>query len=268
MTASQLRMENLEGFRFLDLPKDIRLEIYDHFPIEIRHHAIQSPSFSTVSRCTITTKRIPCMELLTTCRETYHEVSALLRPRLDGEPLRIFINWKHMCLCAIDCILSSTMYLDMVGDTRLLSKNYHSNDDGYRQTPDMREVFLLHQAISISPELKVELLVELDDDFVRRDSARLRMKVIFEIFYKWLKSRNEVGHLEFGGPIHITIRPKAVTEGANSVLNEARPFEHLDFPKECWLGKTLTCQVGECMTESEWQRNWEEGKHFGRMKRA
>lgn len=94
------------------------------------------------------------------------------------------------------------------------------------------------------------------------------MKEAVQIFYRWLGEMNNNQLLiSEGGPIDITIRPKPKTETSKKLLTREQLFDNEAFPTEFWLGKMWTCQVGECMTESEWQRNWEEGKHFGKLKR-
>ncbi|KAI4942603.1 hypothetical protein J4E91_009997 [Alternaria rosae] len=258
-------MTDNEEFRFLDLAKDIRLEMYDLFTAETRCYTVQTIRGRAIPRISVATKRIPCMGLLTTCRQIYHEVSSMLASRLDSEPLRICTNWEEMCIPTMNLLMVCIPAFVTVDDPVSRVERYHSSGQVGLQTPNLREVLLLHNAMPSGPKLEVEFTVELDDELLRPENLQ-SMKEAVQIFYRWLGEMNNNQLLiSEGSPIDITIRPKPKTETSKKLLTRERLFDNEEFPKEFWLGKMWTCQVGECMTESEWQRNWEEGKHFGKL---
>jgi len=260
-------MTNDEEFRFLDLPKDIRLEIYDLFPAETRRYTVQTIRGRAMPRISVATKRIPCMGLLTTCWQIYHEVSSVLASRLDGEPLRVFTNWEEMCIPTMSLLMVCTPAFVTADDPVSLIERHHSSGQVNLQTPNLREVLLLHNALPTGQKLEVEFTVEVNDELLRPENLQL-MRSVVKIFYGWLAgmSNNQLLISE-GGSIDITIRPKPKTETSKKILAKERLFDNEAFPKEFWLGKIWTIHIGECMTEKEWQRNWEEGKHFGELKR-
>jgi len=260
-------MTNDEEFRFLDLPTDIRLEVYDLFPAETRRYTVKAIRGRAMPRISIATKRIPCMGLLTTCRQIYDEVSSVLASRLDGEPLRVFTNWEEMCIPTMNLLMCCTPAFVEVDETVSLIERHHSSGQVNLQIPNLREVLRLHNALPTGPKLEVEFTVEVDDELLRPENLQL-MRTAVGIFYGWLAGMSDNQLLiDEGGFIDITIRPKPKTETSKKLLAKERLFDNEAFPKEFWLEKMWTIHTGECMTEKEWQRNWEEGTHFGKLKR-
>ena len=260
-------MADTQSFRFLDLPKDIRLEIYDLFPAETRRYTVQTVRGRAMPRISVATKRIPCMGLLTTCRRIYHEVSSMLASRLDGEPLRVFTNWRDMCIPTINLLMVCAPIFTTIDNSVSRVERYYPSDHVNLQTPDLREVLLLHKAMPAGPKLEVEFTIELDDELLRPENVQL-MEESVRIFYRWLEQMNCNQLLVSNrNRMDITIRPKPKTDTSKKLLIKERLFDNVAFPEKFWLGKPWTIHVGECMTEKEWQRNWEEGKHFGKLKR-
>jgi len=124
-------------FRFLDLPKDIRLLVYELFPVVTRLHTIAAaeagPSHTTtralaaggggiitsteigpgntpVHILTILSYRIPGISLLATCRATFDEAVSIRRSisAITNTPLRLKVNWYNMGSAALEAILLCT----------------------------------------------------------------------------------------------------------------------------------------------------------------
>jgi len=251
-----------QEFRFLDLPKDIRLEIYDLFPAETRRYTVKELNRKTLTPFNLVSRRIPCMELLTTCRQIFAEVSAMLGSRLDGQPIRIFTYPEDLYDIAINVIshYASSDCRNECLTTRI--KRYDPSRQSVLDELDVPNVplqALRHNTPATGSKLEVEIAIE--------PSWRLGLiGSMVRIFYKQIAEMPESQFFRYDR-INITIRPKPSEAMSEKTISEGRVFDSEKYPKEFWLGKMWTCQLGECMTESEWQRNWEEGQHFGRLKR-
>jgi hypothetical protein len=88
-----------EHFRFLDLPAELRLLVYEHLEIETRLHTIEDHCLDPMDSCaaiTIEIKSVPGWAILATCRAVFAEASPILLPKLeqirDVEPVRLFLN--------------------------------------------------------------------------------------------------------------------------------------------------------------------------------
>ncbi|KAI4632702.1 hypothetical protein J4E80_000059 [Alternaria sp. BMP 0032] len=262
-------MEDTQGFRFLDLPKDIRLEIYDLFPIVTRRYTVHMPHSPSTTPFTLVLKRIPCMELLTTCRQIFEEVSAMVGSRLDGQPMRIFADvedlWGPVINVISRCTAPNAPHKSFGSRVERYSPSRQSGP-GDRDVPEVPPQALARSAAATGSKLEVEIALELGGR-LRQPSQNLRpLKDFIHQFYKWIVLMGEAQPFR-SRPINVTIRPKPTAKMSEKTISDGRVFDFKEYPKEFWLGKTWTCQVGECMTEEEWQRNWEEGKHFGKLKR-
>jgi hypothetical protein len=83
-------------FRFLDLPKELRLQVYERIPIVTRHHRIEFRKDNENHTFTILSKHVPGIYLLESCPHVYSEAISL-RKRLQApntEPLRLILHWR------------------------------------------------------------------------------------------------------------------------------------------------------------------------------
>jgi hypothetical protein len=81
-------------FRFLDLPKELRLTVYEYLPTKVTVHQIVTEFEDLPNRLKYTLVRItiPGVVILATCSYICSEAGAILRPRLDAinrQPIRI-----------------------------------------------------------------------------------------------------------------------------------------------------------------------------------
>jgi len=261
-------MEDTQGFRFLDLPKDIRLEIYDLFPAETRRYTVQKPNRPSITPFTLVLERIPCMALLTTCRQTFHEVSAMLGSRLDGQPLRIFADAGDLCHTVLN-VISRYASPDFQHEPWAISiKRYSPSRQSGPDNQDVPEVppqALHHSMTATGSRLEVEIALELGDVPGQTPRNLRLMRDYTRIFYECVV---DIGW-SYGfayDPVNITIRPKLTADMSEKTISDEYRFHFEQYQKEFGLGKRWTCQFGKGMTEREWQRNWEEGKHFGKLK--
>ncbi|KAF1851247.1 uncharacterized protein K460DRAFT_329076 [Cucurbitaria berberidis CBS 394.84] len=86
-----------EPFRLLDLPKDIRLMIYEHLPYTENRHNV--PLQDRNHHITLVNWSVSGIRILGTCRLINEEASYILKPRMNQVlrwPPRIFVEAKHL----------------------------------------------------------------------------------------------------------------------------------------------------------------------------
>jgi hypothetical protein len=99
-----------EPFRFLDLPKELRLMVYEFIPVTTRHHVLDDPTFrnphlpncaesanhpASNSTVTFVAKSLSVTGILSTCQLVHEEAGAILAARLarlKKEPLRLIVD--------------------------------------------------------------------------------------------------------------------------------------------------------------------------------
>ncbi|KAF1939325.1 hypothetical protein EJ02DRAFT_457082 [Clathrospora elynae] len=84
----------LSSFRFLDLPTELRLMVYEYLPVTTRHHVLQDPHSNTPSTITLVAKSLS-VALLAANRLISEEAKQILSKKLaflKTEPLRFIAD--------------------------------------------------------------------------------------------------------------------------------------------------------------------------------
>ncbi|KAI4913248.1 uncharacterized protein J4E92_009871 [Alternaria infectoria] len=267
--SGRFTMADDHGFRFLDLPKDIRLEIYDLFPAETRRYTVQART-PGITPFTLVFERIPCMALLTTCRQIFHEVSAIMGSRLEGQPLRIFAAVRDLSNTVVKVLSYYTAPQSQQKFLEIRVKRYSPSretgpDD--QDVPEYPPQALYHNIRATGSKLEVEIALELGDVFTSSPWYFQLTRDYIRIFHERIMGMGKSQWYHRHDPVNITIRPKPTADMSEKTISDCKVFEFEEYQRDFGLGKMWTCQFGECMTEREWQRNWEEGKHFRKLKR-
>lgn len=117
-TSPEMSARNPESFRFLELPIEIRVMVYERLPRRIRHtHIREHPRSNTVFITLIT--RSMSVGILRTCRAVYREarniVQKIMTEFILATPPKIILVsllWgEGMFLAAIKCILQRYVIL-------------------------------------------------------------------------------------------------------------------------------------------------------------
>jgi hypothetical protein len=90
-------MGTTQPFRFMDLPKEIRLVVYEKLPIVTRRHDV--PLRDRQHHLTLVNTTIAGVSILATCRQVNEEASYILAPRLRKTlkaPPKVVIEAHHL----------------------------------------------------------------------------------------------------------------------------------------------------------------------------
>jgi hypothetical protein len=260
----------LEPFRFLDLPKEIRLMIYERLPTQTKHYlafAVMIPTArltipelklktSVVLRESITT------DILRVSRQIHEEAIGIMNLKLDAirsKPLRVCIPACHMAN-APSCPVHSAVR-------------------------------------TFSPELdeaRKRGIIQLDEE-VLRDARMTRLKDFMQKAHQKLAYRKDRAGTPAGGEpgVEVALRfcEQCVKGGPESVDKAIRNMERQLFPQLMYyyaIGTTISVRLrpgtltatevakvqqsigsrmhppemvqGDDLDEEEWAEEWEEGE--------
>jgi hypothetical protein len=132
-----------QQFCFLDLPKDIRLMVYEFLHTKITLPPVDFTEcyidLNKPPECALVLKTIPGRAVLVTCRCINFEAGAILRPRLRGlgtQPIRLICNKTALGSYRIIDITQSIASCADIKDVRcLLSGETPTEDCALYATP-------------------------------------------------------------------------------------------------------------------------------------
>lgn len=104
--AAQQRAED-RPFRFLDLPKELRLMVYERLPVRITHHHIDYCNANYVDRtgrATLILRGVPA-QVLVICRLIHDEAKTIIMAKIDSisnRLPRVIMEVRGLC-CSFPC---------------------------------------------------------------------------------------------------------------------------------------------------------------------
>lgn len=127
-------MANVSHFRFLDLPKELRLMVYERLPVKVTHHTFELDTVegleNDLESLQLVHRTITGIAILHTSSQIHDEASTILRPKLNtwrSELIMLIANynmlWHYRMLGLIDCLSLSPTNCDQIHDLRNLLAN-------------------------------------------------------------------------------------------------------------------------------------------------
>jgi hypothetical protein len=256
-------MTNEQPFRFLDLPTELRLMVYEYLPIKLTHHKIKVRQPSRLyngtlmddgdedpeSSLEVIRKTIPGLAILASCRRIASEAGRILYPKLRvirDSPKQIITNYAA------------------VGSSEL------------RRMLDMRstttsELFKDDQSVSdpLSQQACQTVLVAIRNNDSARDTTK-RLQFLVWIFGMAIILRDWHTDMLLGQPKAIAVRDRHVHLRL-ALLTKKEEEHYGDFRIladfcNATVGKpggpTLRIDEGPIIQLHEWESEWAEGERF------
>ena len=253
-------MTTPQPFRFMDLPPELRLMVYERMPIVTRHHVILSEQYSTVD-FTIISKRIPGISILGACRKIHWEAD-ILRKKMDrARTFRIIVNWHQfggdMMRAVLQC--ASPNKCEDRKDLNMLLQSlrlYQSLQYGDFDFPTQKELHaILHYDTAPNTPLRVEIAVGCGDDLY--GAAWWGLHQQRRLFKEWI-SDTSVARLPHA--MDIVLRP--MHSYAIHVTTSADPFTGGVLVNDSWKKGSWRCSADVQIRLEEWEENWAAGVKY------
>ncbi|KAF2827778.1 hypothetical protein CC86DRAFT_404825 [Ophiobolus disseminans] len=250
-----------DAFRFLDLPKDIRLIVYDLLPTVARHHTIFSTEDSYSVK--IVTECLNSLSLLRTCRIINDEAVTLHRKleKLQTEPLRLIVHWRSVegpalqavLLCAANAVekgLNTPAQLDEI-HRRVCSKF----GPPIPSTSHNELHALLSRNWPSGATKRVEVAVGCTEG-VKENREPLYLR--WREFYDWIRTSQDPGA---PGQLDVVLRLMPVNAEVAAYLEGYHRAEYVDRLRLIYgYGHGWRAELGEWVSNNEWFEKWDEGE--------
>ncbi|KAH7082783.1 hypothetical protein BKA63DRAFT_138025 [Paraphoma chrysanthemicola] len=243
--------ESQAHFRFLDLPKEIRLMVYDRLPMRKKYHAFR-PSVPTPDPCheqpfAFMSTALTGLAILATCHQIHEEASAILRIRIahrDQQPLRLITSSKFLQDYSLLGILRPIAAGESLIREDLISDCLYAHID--RQ--------LRHQG-------QLDLIIAIRDIALHPPTAESIISLDFSVKMFCLGFYGLSGYMRDA----TTARLKICIRTVLPVPDEGKVVEPFACP-DPFVGGLDTLEhvvrVAKNITANEWEQDWAEGERY------
>ncbi|KAF2247114.1 hypothetical protein BU26DRAFT_520381 [Trematosphaeria pertusa] len=258
-------------FRFLDLPTEVRLIVYEYLPIKTRHRQL-GPKGEDFSFLKLITKSIPGISILATCGQIHAEALPILEPRISTlrkEPVRILSDFCMPDESGLKGILQCLTY-----DEASCSGNAEVFEALQRPGGDIRTHEELHEILQasirdIAPgrHVQVSLAACLDLGYVTEREKPMLFAMWYSELWRWARNKTEIWDEETGRchtnekrhrKVSVSVRPCLTSTALQQALEMERRWDSGVGPPR--VGRTIVVDEKEGIKPVEWEDDWEEGE--------
>lgn len=252
-------MANAHTFRFLDLPKEIRLMVYERIPCKVKHHAyeglVDSSNWFTMQ---LVYTNLPGILVLATCQQICSEAEPILRPHLIAirkQPVRLIMS--------TDCGTRALVFLSRL----TLSRPSRTGSEDIRSLINIKPSGNFPPATDSACDpmpRRVEIALRdtpIDQDAMRSmtDYQRQFLVLFKQVFNKMTEGWNRADR----DPLHVRVRVGPTSLSADDQgLSGETGGRSLDLLWN-WVSTVETLPRGaEGIEKVEWERDWAEGECY------
>jgi hypothetical protein len=251
-------MSDTQPFRFLDLPKDIRLMVYERLPVKVTHHSL-AKGFYVPPNMVLVCKTISGINVLAACRQIHDEANAILVARLatlEG-PVRIVTD-AHNLNCRdmseiLQCLSAGKQDSARANGPQTATwEIFRDTDHTYQQLPATkaqipRVVIAVHDPDAWVPEPEAKI------NRLRFCFGRLFDNIGFVL--------DEVNATSLIVQVRTALFPAAQKTMFDNIQPLASRPVAFGVPNRP-ANSDVRVEGGENIEEEEWQKDWTEGERF------
>jgi hypothetical protein len=262
-------MSEPRPFRFLDLPKELRLMVYERLPVKTTYHTydFNEPHYvvsneSTLNSFQLVWKTLSGLSILATCRQITTEATPIIEHKLrtiESEPIRMIATPDTFCSfilqhSIIDCISLSDLNCASNRDLRKVMRLEHN-----REEHDAHTTF---RATHV-PECHVDIAIKCVLDDLAKTAAQCLQRLQYHLLCIQTIIDDEVGiDIEYRRAMHIRIRLTSAWSDEDTLLDATSLADEYDPSWQPHKKHKSTIRSGSMIQTGEWEKDWAEGERY------